>query len=103
MREEERLITELFGQQRSQQPVVPSVQGSSTLPTIEEMRQQLLAAIPIPDSDLRLLAQQRADQVRGQFTGEGKLAVERVFLTEVDLAASDHDKVRSRLNITAGQ
>jgi len=48
-------------------------------------------------------AQQRAEQMRGQLAGDGKLADERVFLTEVDLTASDHEKVRSRLNITAAQ
>ncbi len=78
-------------------------QVASKLPTIEEMRQQLVAAMPVPDSDLHLLAQQRAEQIRGQLAGEGKLADERVFLTEVDLTASDHEKVRSQLNITAGQ
>jgi hypothetical protein len=67
------------------------------------MRQHLAAAIPVPDSDLRLLAQQRAEQMRGQLAGDGKLADERVFLTEVGLTASAYDKVRSRLNLTAGQ
>jgi hypothetical protein len=104
--EEERIIKELFDQQRSQQPVATPEQGAqvaSKPPTIEEMRQQLVAAMPVPDADLHLLAQQRAEQMRGQLTGDGKLADERVFLTEVDLTASDHEKVRSRLNITAGQ
>jgi hypothetical protein len=67
------------------------------------MRQQLATVIPVPDSDLRLLAQQRAEQMRGQLIVNGNLADERLFLTEVDLTAADHDKVRSRLNITAGQ
>ena len=104
--EEERIIKELFDQQRGQQTVATLAQGAqvaSKPPTIEEMRQQLIAAMPVPDSDLHLLAQQRAEQMRGQLTGDGKLADERVFLTEVDLTASDHEKVRSRLNITAGQ
>lgn len=106
MHEEERLIKDLYDQQRSRQPVpaqAVATDPAPKLPTINEMRQQLVAAIAVSDSDLRALAQQRADQVRGQFTGEGKLAIERVFLTEVDLAASDHDRVRSRLTITAGQ
>jgi|CXWL01.1.fsa_nt_gi uncharacterized protein involved in outer membrane biogenesis len=106
MLEEERLIKDLYDQQRSQQPVPAPAMASDPAPkppTIDDMRQQLVAAIAVSDSDLRALAQQRADQVRGQFTGEGKLAAERVFLTEVDLAAADHDRVRSRLNITAGQ
>jgi hypothetical protein len=104
--EEERAIKELFDQQRSLQPVATpaeSAQLPSKPPTIEEMRQQLVVAIPVPDSELRLLAQQRAEQMRGQLIVDGKLADERVFLTEVDLTASDHEKVRSRLNITAGQ
>jgi len=104
--EEERAIKELFDQQRSLQPVATPAEGAQ-LPSkphrIEEMRQQLVAATPVPDSDLHLLAQQRAEQMRGQLTGDGKLADERVFLTEVDLTASDHEKVRSRLNIMAGQ
>jgi hypothetical protein len=104
--EEERAIKELFDQQRSLQLVAAPAEGAqlpSKPPTIEEMRQQLVAAIPVPDSELYLLAQQRAEQVRGQLIVDGKLADERVFLTEVDLTASDHEKVRSRLNITAGQ
>jgi hypothetical protein len=104
--EEERAIKELFDQQRSRQPVATPAEGAqlpSKPPTIEEMRRQLVAAMPVPDSDLRLLAQQRAEQMRGQLVVDGKLADERVFLTEVDLTASDHEKVRTRLNITAGQ
>lgn len=104
--EEERLIKDLYDQQRSQRPVpAPAMATDPALkpPTTDEMRQQLVAAIVVSDSDLRALAQQRADQVRSQFSGEGKLADERVFLTEVDVTVADHDRVRSRLNITAGQ
>jgi len=104
--EEERAIKELFDQQRSLQPVAVTAEGAqlpSKPPTIEEMRQQLATVIPVPDSDLRLLAQQRAEQMRGQLVVNGNLADERVFLTEVELTSSDHEKVRSRLNITAGQ
>lgn len=89
--EEERAIKELFQQQRNQKPVATSMdvaQATSKPPTIEEMRQQLVAAIPVPDSDLRLLAQQRAEQISGQLVRDGKLADERAFLTEVDLTAS---------------
>ena len=104
--EEERAIKELFDQQRSLQPVAAPAEGAqvdSKPLTIEDMRRQLVAAIPVSDSDLRLLAQQRAEQIRGQLAGDGKLADDRVFLTEVDLTASSSDKVRSRLNITAGE
>ena len=104
--EEERAIKELFDQQRSLQPVAAPAEGApvdSKPLTIDDMRQQLVAAIPVPDSDLRFLAQQRAEQMRGQLAGDGKLADDRVFLTEVDLTVSDRDKVRSRLNITVGE
>ncbi|HKQ35920.1 MAG TPA: DUF748 domain-containing protein [Nitrospiraceae bacterium] len=104
--EEERAIKELFDKQRSLQPVAGTAEGEqvpSKPPSIEEMRQQLAAGIPVPDSDLRLLAEQRAEQLRGQLVVNGNLADERVFLTEVDLTAADHERVRSRLNITAGQ
>jgi len=67
------------------------------------MKQQLAASLPINETDLRLVAQQRAEQMRGQLAGDGKLAGERVFMTEVDLTASDHEKVRGRLNLTAAQ
>ncbi|MBI3807175.1 MAG: DUF748 domain-containing protein [Nitrospirae bacterium] len=104
--EEEHAIKDLFDQQRSLQSVAATAEGEQLPlkpPTIEEMRQQLATVIPVPDSDLRLLAQQRAEQMRGQLIVNGNLADERVFLTEVDLTASDHEKVRSRLNITAGE
>ncbi|TKB68076.1 MAG: DUF748 domain-containing protein [Nitrospira sp.] len=104
--EEERAIKDLFDQQRSRQPVAVPAEDApvdSKPLTIEDMRRQLVAAIPVPDSDLRFLAQQRAEQIRGQLAGDGKLDDDRVFLTEVDLTASDRDKVRSRLNITAGE
>src|SRR5262249_40508724 len=63
--EEERAIKELFDQQRSRQPVATTptqgAQVASKPPTSEEMRQELAAAMPVSDSDLRLLAKQRAE------------------------------------------
>jgi hypothetical protein len=67
------------------------------------MKHTLVQSIPVEDDALRALARTRAEQVQAQMVGDGKLSEERVFLTDVDLAAtSDHDKVQSRLNITAG-
>ena len=71
------MIKELFDQHRSLQPVAALAEGvqvPSKPSTIEEMRQQLVAAMPVPDSDLRLLAQQRTVQMRGQLAGDGKFA-----------------------------
>ena len=103
--EEERMIKERFEQEHAQPPGVapaPKPEPPPPPPTIEEMRQQLAASIPVDEASLRSLADQRAKEIRNQLAGEGKLPEERVFLTEVDLTASGHERVRSRLNITAG-
>ena len=103
--EEERLIKERFKQQQGQQAgtvPAPKPDVAPKPPTVEEMRQQLAGSIPVDEASLRILADERAKQMRGQLAGEGKLADERVFLTEVDVTASAYEKVRSRLNITAG-
>src|SRR5215831_15087763 len=103
--EEERLIRERFKEQQRQQvggAKTPKPDGALKPLTVEDMRQQLAESIPIDEASLRSLAEQRAKQMRDQLAGEGKLAEERVFLTEVDLTASGYEKVRSRLNITAG-
>jgi len=103
--EEERLITELFGEWRSQQPVLAQKPDTSDMPskppTVEEMRRELVGSIPVEESALRALARTRAEQVHAQMVGEGKLAEDRVFMTDVDLAATEHETVPSRLNITA--
>jgi uncharacterized protein involved in outer membrane biogenesis len=98
--DEERLIRELYDHRRSQQPPAPQ---KAEPPTVEEMKRELLATMNVEEDALRTLARTRAEQVHEQLVGEGKLSDERVFLTDVDLAPSeDHEKVQSRLNITAG-
>jgi hypothetical protein len=100
---EARIITQLFDQWRSQQPVESHPPTASPQPpTTEEMKRKLVESIQVEDDALRTLARTRAEQVQALMVGEGKLPEERVFLTDVDLTASDHDKVGSRLNITAG-
>ena len=56
------------------------------------------------DSDQALEEEddQQSEQVRDEFIEVGKLAEERVFLLETDLAASGNQQIRSRLTITAG-
>ncbi|HEY6972881.1 MAG TPA: DUF748 domain-containing protein, partial [Nitrospiraceae bacterium] len=103
--EEERMIKERFEQEHVQPAgtvPAPKPDVAPKPPTIEEMRQHLASSIPVDEASLRSLADERAKQMRSQLAGEGKLADERVFLTEVDVTASGYEKVRSRLNITAG-
>jgi len=61
----------------------------------------LIASMPLDEEALRGLALQRAEQVREQLTGQGKLAGEQVYLLDVELNESDHDQIRSRLAIEA--
>jgi uncharacterized protein involved in outer membrane biogenesis len=101
--EEERLITELFDQWRSQQPEpLQAADTPAKPPSIEDMKRELVKSIPVDEGALRALARTRAEQVHAQIVGDGKLPEERVFMTDVDLATTDKDKVPSRLNITAG-
>ena len=80
---------------------LPKDDGPAKPLTVEDMKQVLMAAIPLDEEALRTLARQRADQVREQLTGEGKLADERVYLLDVDVNASDHEQIRSRLAVAA--
>jgi hypothetical protein len=100
---EARLISQLFDQLPRQQPTESkSPNGALKPPTTEEMRRTLVESIRVDDDALRALARTRAEQVQSLMVGDGKLPEERVFLTDVDLATSDQEKVESRLNITTG-
>jgi uncharacterized protein involved in outer membrane biogenesis len=105
LEDERRLVTELYEQRRNQltasEPPQPAGVPSKPL-TLQEMKQQLAASLPVDEAELRSLARQRAEQVRDQLIEIGKLAEERVFLQETDPTATGNDKVRTRLTITAG-
>jgi outer membrane protein OmpA-like peptidoglycan-associated protein len=104
VKDEQRLIQYLYEahQKKAMSSTAPAqADGSVKPPTYEEMKQVLMAAMPLDEEALRTLARQRADQVRDQLTGDGKLADERVYLQDVDLNASDHEQIRSSLAIEA--
>jgi len=102
--DEQRLLKELYEQRRTAaaagDPARPSAAPVNP-PTVEEMRQELAAAMPFDEEDLRGLARQRAEEIRTQLTAEGKLDGERVYLVNEDISASDHERIRSKLGITA--
>ncbi len=106
--QEDRLVRELFKEQTSSPPATavgtaPSGAATSVQPpTVEDMKRRLVSSISISEDELRTLARQRAEQLRRTLTGDGKLADERVYLTEVILADGDHEQIRSALAITAG-
>ncbi len=69
----------------------------------EQMKRALLDEMPISDSEVRLLAQHRAQVIRDHLIQQGKIPGERVFLIEVQLnAIADEGRVRSPLALSAG-
>ncbi|BCA53377.1 hypothetical protein W02_05170 [Nitrospira sp. KM1] len=102
--EEQHLVKNLYDQlpgvSRDRQAPTPSNQAIPP-PSLAEMKRALVASMPPDEEALRALAQQRAEEIRTQLTGEGKLPEERVYMTEVDINATGHDQIRSRLAITA--
>lgn len=102
--DEQRLIQELYEEHLKKvalSTTPPQADNSAKPPTTEEMKQVLVAVMPLNEDALRTLAQQRADQVRERLIGEEKLTDERVYLLDVELNASDHEQIRSRLAIAA--
>jgi hypothetical protein len=106
--QEARLVKELFDKQFGQQLATPAAAtpgqaAAAQKPlTLEEMKQRLVAAMPMDEESLRRLVKQRADHIREQLVGSGKLAEERLFATDVNLGVTGRDLVRSNLSITAG-
>lgn len=102
--DEQRLLKALYEERRAGAAAEPARTASSppaTPPAVEEMRRELAAAMPIDEEDLRALARQRAEEIRNQLTADGKLEGERVYLVNEDISASGHERIRSKLGITA--
>ncbi|GJL65673.1 MAG: ATPase [Nitrospirales bacterium] len=69
----------------------------------ERMKRQLLDDMDVHESEVRLLAQQRAQAIRDHLIQQGNISKEQVFLIEVQLdAQADQNLVRSPLSLTAG-
>jgi len=79
---------------------LPGGKSVERLLTAEEVRQQLAPAMVVEDSELRLLAQERAKGIREYLIEQGRLPDERVFLIEAELAASEGKPIRVHLNLT---
>jgi outer membrane protein OmpA-like peptidoglycan-associated protein len=102
--DEQRLVEQLYAKLPAVQPepVVGQPEAAERKPpTVEEMTQQLLATITVPEAELESLARQRAEAVRNHLLEHGGLANERVFLVEANTTASGHDLVRTQLGLSA--
>jgi hypothetical protein len=69
-------------------PIADVTAGPGTL-TTEEMTARLAEAVAVDENDLRALAAARAQRVRDYFLNEGKIAADRLFLTQPKTATEN--------------
>jgi len=98
------LLSDLYAEKLGKQPMkkeaLPGGKSVERVLTADELRQQLVPAMGVEESELRLLAQARAKAIRERLIEQGSLPEERVFLVEVELAASEGKPIRAHLNLT---
>jgi hypothetical protein len=102
--DEQRLVAELFATLQAKQAEAAGKTpkpAEEQPPTLDEMRRQVAAEIPVTDAQLESLARQRGEAVRDRLLESGKLANERVFLLDVGAAESGHEHVRTQLALGA--
>lgn len=69
----------------------------------DQLKARLLEAFPVDEGELRLLAQERAKQIRQSLIEEGAIEAERIFLRDVKLTGrANNGVVISQLGLTAG-
>jgi len=103
--EEQRFVAELFAELQAKQAGVSgktAEQAESTPPSAEEMKERVLAEIPVADADLEFLAMERGEAVRTRLLESGKLGSGRVFLLEAGAADPGHERVRTQMALGAG-
>ena len=103
--EEQRFVEELFAEWQAKQADAgaKTAEGAEAKPpTAAEMKQRVLAEIPITDLELDSLARERSEAVRNRLLESGKLTNERVFVLEAGTAEPGHERVRTQLTLGAG-
>ena len=98
------LLSDLYAEKLGKQPMksesLPGGKSVERVLSADELRQQLVPAMAVEESELRILAQGRAKAIREHLIEQGGLSEDRVFLLDVDVAASDGQQVRAHLNLT---
>jgi hypothetical protein len=97
---EQRLVEKLYAKLPPPDPA--AAPAEPTQPTVEEMKQQLAAAIQISEKEFEALARKRAEAIRNRLLEDGVLTEERVVLLDTGDAESGHEKVRAQLSLSAG-
>jgi hypothetical protein len=94
------LYAEKLGRQPTKREEVSGGKFVERVLTADELRQQLIPAMTVEESELRSLAQGRAKAIRELLIGPGQLSEERVFLVEPEVAASEGTQIRANLNLS---
>jgi hypothetical protein len=99
-----RLLKELYVKKIGQEPPAGGGEkaGTDQGAALAMMKDKLRDAMTVKDSELQLLAQERAGRIKDFLLKQGSLPVERVFLTEVKLEAKpEQDLVPSVMSLSA--
>lgn len=94
------LFAEKLGKQPTKREELAGGKIVDRVLTTDELRRQLIPVMTVEESELRGLAQNRAEAIREQLIAQGRLPEDRVRLVEVDVSDSGGEKVQSRLNLT---
>ena len=95
--EYERLLTKAYETLRGGKPAGQQ----KPVATVQEMKQALVDGMVIEDSDLRQLATQRAQRVKGYLLKEGNIENERIFILDSQINdASEFDTARMVLSLS---
>ena len=96
------LYAERLGKQATKSETLPGGKTVARVLSADEIREELVPVTTVEEEELRALARDRAKAIREDLVRQGKVLEDRVFLVEVELARSEKDQVRTRLNLTGG-
>jgi hypothetical protein len=91
------------GQSAPASPAKPAqAQAADPQVVIAMAKKRLIEDMGIDDTRLRILAQERAKQIKGYLLEKGKIPEEQLFIVDVELGgSSDGDTVRANLSLSA--
>ncbi len=103
-----RLITQVYVDRFGEHPKTLFVSDAQPAkpPDIESRvliaasKQRLIESMPVDETSLRRLAQERASRIKGHLTEKGKIPDKRVFIVQIEVGrASDGDAIRTNLTL----
>ncbi|MFV9645869.1 MAG: hypothetical protein ACNYWU_08615 [Desulfobacterales bacterium] len=104
-----RLITQAYADRFGEHPKTLFVTDAQPAepPDIEPRvliaaaKQRLIESMPVDETSLRRLAQERASRIKGHLTEKGKIPDKRVFIVQIEVGrASDGDAIRTNLTLS---